>query len=212
MKAIAFDFDGTLIDSMGMWRNLGKNYLENRGIAFTEEIAKEINTMSLSMSCQFLKDYFHFEESLEDIYKEMGDILMEGYSKSIPLKEHAIEILDELKAKGYPIVLATATNETFVKPAMERLELEDYFLWIQTCDNTGIQKGNTAFYELLCQRLSLSPEEITFFDDAPYALAAAKKTGLYTIGVRDTYNQEVWDQVVENSHMTINSLKDFQVK
>lgn len=209
MKAIAFDFDGTLLDSMGMWRNLGKNYLESRGIPLTEEVAKKINTMSLSMSSEFFKNHFGFQESVEEIYNEMGQILMKGYGEELDLKEGALTILEASKEKGLPLVLATATNEAFVKPALKRLGLEDYFLWIQTCDNTGIQKGDPAYYELLVQRLDLDPEDIVFLDDAPYALRAAKETGLFTIGVSDAFNQECWDQVLENSHVTIETLGDF---
>lgn len=209
MKAIAFDFDGTLLDSMGMWRNLGKNYLASRGIPLTEEVAKKINTMSLTMSSQFFKDHFNFTETVEDIYGEMGHILMRGYAHELDLKEGAMEVLEACKKKGIPLVLATATNEDFVRPALERLGLTDSFLFIQTCDNTGIEKGDPAYYRLLCQRLDLAPEEITFLDDAPYALKAAKEVGLVTIGVKDKFNQETWNQVVAHSHKTIDKLEEF---
>lgn len=208
MKAIAFDFDGTLIDSMGMWRELGKNYLEKQGIEYTPQIAKDITTMSLSMSAQYFKEKFNFEESVDEIYDEMGQILFEGYSKTLELKDNVYEILDFYQEKGYPIVLATATNEKLVQPALDRYDLNKYFEWVQTCDNSGFQKSDLRFYHKITNRLDLPVDKIIFYDDAPYALKAAKESGFYTVGVSDKHNQNVWKQVVENSDETIQSFKD----
>ena len=47
MKATAFDFDGTLIDSMGMWRHLGRNFVESKGKVYTDAIHEKVTTMSL---------------------------------------------------------------------------------------------------------------------------------------------------------------------
>ena len=41
MKNIIFDMDGTLLDSMGMWENLGTIYLKSRNITPPDDI-KEI--------------------------------------------------------------------------------------------------------------------------------------------------------------------------
>lgn len=212
MKAIAFDFDGTLIDSMGMWRELGKNYLERQGIEYTPAIARDITTMSLSMSAQYFKDKFNFKASVEEIYNEMGQILLEGYSKTLELKDNVYEILDYYKKKNYPLILATATNENLVQPALDRYNLNKYFEWIQTCDNSGYQKSDVRFYHKIAQRLDLPIENIIFYDDAPYALKSAKEAGLYTVGVQDKYNQVVWEEVVKHSDETIQSFAEHILK
>ena len=54
MIATAFDFDGTLIDSMGMWRNLGRNFVESKGKEYTDAIHDQITTMSLKQRRGFL--------------------------------------------------------------------------------------------------------------------------------------------------------------
>ncbi|MCD1147655.1 HAD-IA family hydrolase [Peptoniphilus sp. KCTC 25270] len=209
MKAVAFDFDGTLIDSMGMWRNLGKNYLLNRGIPYTKEVEKNITAMSLAMAVDFLKEYFSFEEPTQEIYNEMASILHRGYSKELLLKDGAVEILEQFNNTDLQMVLATATNEDFVSPALKRFDLGKYFQWIQTCDNCGIQKGDVRFYHLLSEKLGVPCKEIYFFDDAPYALKAAQEAGLYTIGVKDQSNANVWEEVKKYSTITIDALEDF---
>ena len=47
IKAVIFDLDGTLIDSMGIWAQIDKEYLGNFGYAVPENIQEEITHITL---------------------------------------------------------------------------------------------------------------------------------------------------------------------
>ncbi|MDY6045102.1 MAG: HAD family phosphatase [Peptoniphilus sp.] len=208
MKAIAFDFDGTLIDSMGMWRNLGRNFVESKGRIYTDSIHEKITTMSLNQSSAFFKKIFDLPESVEEIFDEMGAILTDGYEKSLPLKEGSEALLKQCASLA-PVALATATNKDLLMPALERFGIDRYFTFIQTCNEVGLEKNDVRFYDLLAERLGERPEDIIFFDDASYAVASAKEAGLYTVGVKDDYNAPYWENIVETADETVERLSDF---
>lgn len=208
MIATAFDFDGTLIDSMGMWRNLGRNFVESKGKEYTDAIHDQITTMSLKQSSAFFKRELELEESPEEIFNEMGAILLNGYSNNLPLKEGAMEAVEKARRLG-PVVLATATNQELLMPALHRFQLDEAFDFIQTCDGVGIEKSDAAFYYALAERLNASPDEIILVDDAHYALAAAKEAGLYVVAVKDTYNLPYREAIVKESDVLLDSLWDF---
>ncbi|MDO5037858.1 MAG: HAD family phosphatase [Tissierellia bacterium] len=212
MEAVAFDFDGTLIDSMGMWNDLPKNYLASKGHRLSQEVASQIFTMSLKVSIPFLKKTYGLHDDTQEILKGMGDILTEGYSRTLQLKPGAIEILDAFKNRGYTLVLATATNEKYVSHALKRFNLYPYFQEIQTCDNAGYSKDDPNFYRVLSKRLGLPLDQVYLFDDAPYALKAAQSQGMYTVGVKDTYNLHHWDKVKAYSKKTLENLGDWTFK
>ncbi len=209
MKAIAFDFDGTLIDSMGMWRNLGRNFVESKGEEYTDAIHDQITTMSLRQSSAFFKRELELSESVDEIFDEMGAILLDGYGKHLPLKEGAMEAIEKARRLG-PVVLATATSQELLMPALHRFNMDQCFDFIQTCDGVGLEKSDTAFYDTLAHRLNASPGEIILVDDAHYALAAAKKAGLYVVAVKDTYNLPYRDAIVKESDELLDSLLDFE--
>ena len=53
MNTIMFDLDGTLLDSMHMWKNLGSNFLLRKNLKITDDVIKTMSTMSLVMSSAF---------------------------------------------------------------------------------------------------------------------------------------------------------------
>ena len=48
IKAVLFDLDGTLVDSMWMWKDIDIEYLGRYGYELPSELQKEIEGMSLS--------------------------------------------------------------------------------------------------------------------------------------------------------------------
>lgn len=211
MKAAIFDLDGTLIDSMGMWRNLGKNFLEKREIEMTDEVANEMTTMSLNMSSVYLKEKFSLKESSQSIYKEFRETIMNFYLNEVEEKESAFDILKDYKEKGFDVVLGTATSDEFVEPVLERFNLKKYFDMVQTCDMVQIRKSDARYFDLISDKLNIDSKEIFLFDDAPHALNAAKNAGIVTVGVYDNESRQYWDEIVSNNNYAIKSFKDWSV-
>lgn len=211
MKAAIFDLDGTLIDSMGMWRNLGKNFLEKREIEMTDEVANEMTTMSLNMSSVYLKEKFSLKESSQSIYKEFRETIMNFYLNEVEEKESAFDILKDYKEKGFDVVLGTATSDEFVEPVLERFNLKKYFDMVQTCDMVQIRKSDARYFDLISDKLNIDSKEIFLFDDAPHALNAAKNAGIVTVGIYDNESRQYWDEIVSNNNYAIKSFKDWSV-
>lgn len=211
MKAAIFDLDGTLIDSMTMWRNLGKNFLEKRNIEMTEKIANDMTTMSLKMSSAYLKNIVGLNGTIDDIYQEFKDIIMNFYLNEVKEKEKAFETLKNYKEKGYAVVLGTATSDEFVEPLLERFNIKKYFDLVQTCDMVNIKKNDKEYFNKIAQKLEISPQEIFLFDDAPFALEAAREAGIITVGVYDHESREYWDRIVAENKYAIKSFSEWRV-
>lgn len=209
MKGIIFDFDGTLIDSMSVWRNLCTIYIESKGEKLTEEIAQKMTTNSLNMNAKILRDYYNFKGSDLDIYNEIGSTIKDYYENKFELKPNAIETLNILKDKGYKMCLGTATNEELLMPAIERFNLHKYFNFIQTVENVGISKSNKKFFQVAANKLSVQPGETYLFDDANHALKAAKEANIVTIAVYDESSHNMWEENKRISDYSILDLKDW---
>ncbi len=66
-KAVIFDLDGTLVDSMWMWKAIDIEYLARFGLACPDDLQKEIEGMSFSETAVYFKERFRLKESLDEI-------------------------------------------------------------------------------------------------------------------------------------------------
>lgn len=79
IKGIIFDVDGTLLDSMHIWGELGKRYLSSVGMEAKPGLAKLLFPMSLDESSEYLKNEYNFPDSVEQITEDTIKILSDFY-------------------------------------------------------------------------------------------------------------------------------------
>ncbi|UHR03415.1 HAD family phosphatase [Peptoniphilus sp. GNH] len=209
MEGYLFDLDGTLLDSMSMWRSLTLNFLKSHNLTFTEELAQELTTMSIKTSADYLRDLYKLDLTSKEIIEEMEKNIVKGYKNEVPLKEGALEVLKALKNQGKKLAIATATNDKYVKIVMDKFKLGDYFDFIATVDNMGILKNDPQFYLKASQKFDLSPKEVTLFDDAPFAIEAALKAGLRVVCMYDKSADAYFEKQKEACDMALKSFKEY---
>ena len=77
-KAVLFDLDGTLVDSMWMWKDIDIEYLGRYQIPLSEEfqreIEREIEGKSFTETAVYFKERFQLPKTLEEIKKSLTDI------------------------------------------------------------------------------------------------------------------------------------------
>ena len=90
--------DGTLIDSMSIWGNLGREYLHSKGITNNiEETIEEIAPLTMSESAALLVERFPLNESAKTVAAKMNHMMDEHYRNDILLKPGVVKLLDELR-------------------------------------------------------------------------------------------------------------------
>ena len=66
-KAVLFDLDGTLVDSMWMWEAIDIEFLGAYGYECPDDIQRAIEGMSFSETAVYFKERFDLPLSLEEI-------------------------------------------------------------------------------------------------------------------------------------------------
>ncbi|CDZ75517.1 putative haloacid dehalogenase, IA family protein [Peptoniphilus sp. ING2-D1G] len=212
MKGIIFDLDGTLVDSMGMYRDIARNYLQTLGIKLDNEVAQKTTTMSLKMSVQYLVDYYKLGKSPEEVFDDYRKIVADFYENEVEMKDMALETVVKYYDKGYKLGLGTATNEKLLTHVFNRLDIKKYFDVIQTVDGVSTQKGDPKFFGIMAEKMGYAPEEILLFDDAPYALKSAKQCGMITCAVYDESAKSHWESSMELNDYSIESFRDWNIE
>ena len=203
-----FDLDGTLLDSMGAWRDLGKDYLLQKGINPPDNLNEIIAAMSMLESAAYFQEAFKIELSAEEIIKEVKMLIEYKYRHEFELKAYVKKYLEKLENENTVMCIATATPLKLAKAALERNDIIKYFSFIISCDEVGVGKNNPDIFILAANKLNAKPSEIAVYEDADFALITAKEEGFYTIGVYDDYFKNERKDIELISDIYIESFKE----
>lgn len=194
IKAVIFDLDGTLVDSMWMWDDIDIEYLGRFGIKRPENFQKVLNGMSFTETASYFKERFAIPDSIEEIKSTWNTMAYEKYSKEVPLKEGAYELILELKKRGIKLGIASSNSKELVMAVIRRHGIEQYFDSINT--SCEVIKGKPApdIYELVANRLSVRAEECLVFEDVIQGIMSGKNANMKVCAVYDAYSVDSMEE------------------
>jgi len=205
MKAAIFDMDGTLLDSMLVWRSVNLNFLREQGIEPTPQQEEDILNLSGSMAIGYVKEHFGIEVEFEALLKHSLSLLIPFYRAGAPHKPGALSYLKRLRARGIKTVLATATPARDALMAVNQAGLTPHLDYIFSTEMLGLSKSSVEFYDTLCGLIGEEKGDCVMFEDALYAMRGAKAAGLGVIGITDPTNAhdraailEICDRVIDS--------------
>ena len=192
-KFAIFDMDGTLIDSMGFWKNLATEYLTSKGIAeIPGEILARIKPMTMSESAALFKQEFGLTGVVE---AEMNAMMEDHYRRDIPLKPGVREYLQNLHRQGVRMCVASATAEHLMESCLTRLDVRQYFEFLLSCETVGAGKRSPLVYQEAARRLGAAPGDVAVYEDALYAVQTAKEALFHVVGVFDSGSAGNWKTI-----------------
>ena len=185
IKGAIFDLDGTLLDSMYIWSEIGLKFLKNEGITPPPGVEDEFVTMSLVQAAEFYIKNYAPEKTVMDIVESINALIKDFYFEQVLLKPGVTELLEYLKNKGVKMCVATATDRPYVEKALERNAIASYFSEIYTCGIVGAGKDTAVIYDKSLEHLGTDKKNTFVFEDALYAIKTAKDAGYNIVGIND---------------------------
>lgn len=184
-KAVIFDMDGTVLDSMGESLANRVSYLKVLGVHLTRKEEDELNHVSWSDTAAWVneKKGTKFED------KAFLDGILEthynGYKESYKLIPGFIEFLDYLDKRNIKYAIATATRLYGAEYVFERFDLMDRIEFIITEGRVGVTKDHPDIYLEAARRMGADTSNTIVFEDALYAVKTAKNAGFKTIAIKE---------------------------
>ena len=180
-----FDMDGTLVDSMPYWHNIGRDYLISRGCVPEEGLWEKLSTMSTEETALYFKKEYHLPDEPSVIVDGFNSIMEENYRTRIPAKPGVPEYLRMLYEAGVTLSICSATSLPLVKLTLKRLHLDSYFSVLTSCDEVDAGKDRPDVFLLALSRLNARPEEAVMYEDADFGIRTAKSLGMHVAAVYD---------------------------
>lgn len=210
MKVALFDMDGTIFDTMEAWRNCNLYYLGQFGIHPTnEQLPFIFQASSAQILADYIKETFNHEIDWEKFRALQKAEMLKVYDSTPKVKPGAREYIEALRRRGVVTAICTATWTSYTVLGLNRTRMLNLFDAIFTSEIVGFKKGDIRHYEYIADFLGCKKDEMVLFDDAIYAVTAAKKSNLLgVVAMTDDTNIDYRQQLSETADVLLDSLSE----
>ena len=204
-KAIIFDLDGTLIDSMNVWSDIDKEFFKMHDLPFEEDYKKEIGHKGLKEIADYTKTRYNLKESEDEIVTIWLDMAKEAYAYKIPLKEGVKSFLEYLQSKNIKMGIATSNSLELTELVLKHNDIYKYFSKVVTVNELKTNKGSPDIYLHISDSFGLVPSECIVFEDLLTGIRTAKKAGYKVVGVKEISSLDKEKEIREIADLYISN-------
>ena len=208
-RAVLFDFDGTLVDSMPYWSQKMCNILDVCGIAVPSDLFTVITALGDAGTAKYFREELGVPLTESEMIKMMDDFALDKYKTVVEEKPYVRELLEYLKEKGIDAYVLTASPRRMFEPCLERIGLLSYFKDTWSCEDFGTTKSDTGIYAAAAERMGVGIKDYAFVDDNCGALETARRAGVCTVGVFDDFSAAWEDKTVAASDIYVKDFSEF---
>ena len=184
VKAVIFDVDGTLVDSVDLHAQAWQDAFRDIGheTAFGD-IRSQIGKGGDQLMPVFLSEA-EIAEKGEALQKHRSAILKERYLDKITPFPQVRALFERLIADGRKVALASSAKGPELEHYKQVAKIADLVDAETSSDDAERSKPHPDIFEAAIKRLpGLEPGDMIVVGDTPYDAEAATKAGLRTIGM-----------------------------
>jgi HAD superfamily hydrolase (TIGR01509 family) len=193
MKALLFDLDGTLIDSMPHHQSAWDAWYARRGLAmdsseFFAATAGRSNAEILAdlFPAQSVAEHVAMADEKEALYREIA-------AQSLALIGGAKAFVEGARAQGLRLAVCTASTVPNMALAFRLLGIDAWVEHVVSPADGLRGKPHPDIFLEAARRLGMDPHDCVVFEDAPLGVEAARRAGMQAVALTTTLAAEHFD-------------------
>ena len=192
LKAIIFDLDGTLVDSLPYHHESWRIFFKNNNIKendFSEIIKEYKGGGTLELMTSVFGDMYTRGE-LKKMSDDKEVIFRDIYKSKIYPIEGLNKFLDNLKENNILLSIGSNAIRKNVLMTIEELGITNYFSSIICGDEVSRGKPDPEMYLKTLSNLKVSKNECIIFEDSIEGIEAARNADIKVVGVTSSQSSE----------------------
>ena len=188
------DFDGTIVDTMKMWKTICLDFVRSLNINPKEDLYNKISSRTNIEIAGIIRDEYLKQYSYNEVENMLFDFIKSEYIKQ-DIKVNAVKLLEDLNKIG-KVVLYSATANSVLDVLLDKFNLRKYYTNVYSGSDLGLSKADGSGY-LEIIKLEGGCNKPLILEDALHAIEGAKKQNLDVLAIVDYSNINCLDTVKE---------------
>lgn len=206
-QAVIFDLDGTLVDSMWIWKDIDEAYLKGHGHTLPDDLQKDIEGMSTTETAQYFKDRFQITDTIDAIKAEWMDMARDYYAHRIPLRKGARSLIERLHQEGVKIGIGTSNFREMTELVLASHQISHLIHTIRTSCEVERGKPFPDVFLKVAEDLGVEPQACLVFEDTHAGVKAARAAGMDVIAIEDPLSLPYQEAIKEDA---TDYMRDFE--
>ncbi len=181
-KAIIFDCDGTLVDSMPVHFVAWHETMERYGISFSEDRFYSLGGVPSDRIVEMLASEQGITLDVVAVAHEKEQAFLDRIEWLVPI-EAVVEIVRQNRGIK-PIAVASGGFRSIIQKQLLQIAMHDWFDAVVTAEDTAKHKPEPDVFLEAARRLGTAAEHCVVFEDADLGVEAARRAGMHCIDVR----------------------------
>lgn len=189
-KALIFDLDGTLSDSLPVhlanWNLIGDKY----GFTFDPNIMHEMTGRPTREFAERIVEQYGLSENPGKLVRMKQESFWEMANLLRPVDE-VVSIVKEYYGK-IPMAVGTGASRKSAEVQLKELDIAKYFDAVISADDVTKHKPEPETFLECARIMGIEPQFCQVFEDGDLGIVAAKKAGMMVTDVRPFINYGEW--------------------
>ena len=201
IEAAIFDLDGTVFDSMDVWKNVDLRFFNEHSLFLTDDYFDNIMHKTLNDAAEYTIERYALSMSIDQVVDEWTHLAKEEFENNVLPKKGIIDYLKKLREQGVKTSIATANEKDIFLETLKKFDMHTLFDDIVTLTEVDSDKSSPLIYLKCIAKYNIMPQNTLVFEDLPKNLKTAKKAGFITVGVLD--NEDFLSHISKYSDIII---------
>lgn len=202
MQAFIFDFDGVIVDTEKHWPTITRTHIKK----FIPEISTEMETRVVGADWlqiyNWLQEDYDFTATKEEFFAIDRELILKIYSQA-NLNPGFTKFMQEIKANFNKVGLGTGSQDWFLNPTLDTLDVRKHFNAIVCSSDVAEGKAKPApdIYLQVAKLLDVKPKNCIVLEDSKNGIAAAKAAGMTVIAIDHKLGTHTQDTSAADMHV-----------
>jgi len=183
VRAVIFDVDGTLVDSLTAYRVAAERAAAGYGVTIADAVVREaLNTTRAFWDLALPPDFPNRTQAMETLRLETVRLWPGALREHGRLRSDAAEVIAALRGRGAKLGIVTGSRRGSLD-LLDRAGLLERFDVVVTREDVARRKPDPEGLLTCASRLEIAPPDAVYVGDTPLDVEAAHAAGMAAIGV-----------------------------